>query len=91
MDIMNSYGEVFWPWPDEQLGVVSDLARQGGAERRDPTAMEARSVLRDTAAGTTPTESLDVTVDQGRRVSDILHAWAWLCRQCSMSAMTQKE
>eukprot|EP00972_Heterocapsa_arctica_P006309 926132-Heterocapsa_arctica.AAC.1 len=85
---MNRYGEVFWPWPDERPGVVPDLAHQGGAERSDSTAMEAMSVLRYTAAGTASAEPLDATVDQRRRLSDILHACAWLCRQCSM---TQKE
>eukprot|EP00972_Heterocapsa_arctica_P028175 4144869-Heterocapsa_arctica.AAC.1 len=78
--MMNSYGEVFWPWPDERPGVVPDLAHQGGAEREDSMAVQARSVLRDTAAGTAPAELL-VAVDpqqaQRRRLSDILQAWAW--------------
>eukprot|EP00972_Heterocapsa_arctica_P043572 6432727-Heterocapsa_arctica.AAC.1 len=50
VDVMNRYGEVVWPWPDERPGVVPDFAHQGGAERSDPTTTEARSVLRDTAA-----------------------------------------
>eukprot|EP00972_Heterocapsa_arctica_P071750 10597537-Heterocapsa_arctica.AAC.1 len=80
MDLMNKYGEVFWPWAEEQPGHVPDLAHQGRAMCSDPMAMEARSVLRDTAAGTATTELL-VAVDQGaqrRRLSDILQAWAWL-------------
>eukprot|EP00972_Heterocapsa_arctica_P052055 7659246-Heterocapsa_arctica.AAC.1 len=93
MDLMNSYGEVFWPWPDEQPGVVPDLARQRGAERGDSTAVEARSLLQPTAAGTAPTELL-VVVDpeaQRRRLSDILQAWAWLCRQCSVNVIEAQQ
>ncbi len=37
-DILNRYGEVVWPWPNEQPGVVPDLAGQGGAERNEPAA-----------------------------------------------------
>eukprot|EP00972_Heterocapsa_arctica_P111880 16428646-Heterocapsa_arctica.AAC.1 len=37
-DILNRYGEVVWPWPDEQPGVVPNLARQGGAERNESAA-----------------------------------------------------
>eukprot|EP00972_Heterocapsa_arctica_P052056 7659247-Heterocapsa_arctica.AAC.1 len=84
MDLMNSYGEVFWPWPDEQPGAVPDLR----APPEDPTAVQARSVLQPTAAGTTPTELLDPRPEaQRRRLSDILQAWAWLCHRCSVNVI----
>eukprot|EP00972_Heterocapsa_arctica_P094360 13915837-Heterocapsa_arctica.AAC.1 len=86
MDMLNRYGEVIWPWPAERPGVVPDLARRGGAERNEPVV-----AVRGPLDVTGEIELAVVLTGQRRRLSDILHAWACLCRQCSMSALTQKE
>eukprot|EP00972_Heterocapsa_arctica_P039525 5821733-Heterocapsa_arctica.AAC.1 len=84
MDVMNSYGEVFWPWPDERPGVFPRVG----------SSVQARSVLQPTAAGTAPTKLSAVDPQpqahpeahpqlQRRCLSDILQAWARLCHRCS--------
>eukprot|EP00972_Heterocapsa_arctica_P017370 2565014-Heterocapsa_arctica.AAC.1 len=79
MDMLNRYGEVEWPWPAEQPGVVPDPSRREGAERGEPV-VAVVGPLDVTSEG----ELAVVLLGQRRQLSDILHAWAWLCRQCSM-------
>jgi hypothetical protein len=51
-DLLHQYGEVVWPWPDEQPGVVPELAGHGGAERSEPTgAGEGLTTLEGAASG----------------------------------------
>eukprot|EP00972_Heterocapsa_arctica_P002903 426412-Heterocapsa_arctica.AAC.1 len=96
MDIMNSYGEVFWPWPDERPG---EFPRAGSS-------VQTRSVLQLTAAGTAPGELPAVDLQpqahlearpevrpqlQRQRLIDILQAWARLCHRCSVNVIARKE